>query len=562
MAHDPDRHFSLAVIADAHFHDIEGDYAVPGIAVGERRLTLQTWARSRESTRVFNESAGAFDRALETIATRGIRNVVLLGDYTDDGQRRTTASLERRLADHEARFGTRFYALPGNHDMFGPWGRHQSRYLLQEDGLPVLVTSDGRDPQPGTVVTQQMYCDGYPNALLSMARHGYFRRAGDIWWETPFGDDDALEARTYEVVSKDGQNRHRLIDASYLVEPEEGLWLLMIDANVFEPNNGTFKTGSKGAFIDSTGAGWNAMLRLKPFIFEWMRDVSARARALDKVLLTFSHYPAINPLGGDGADFEQKLFPDGMLAQRAPRDAVAAALIAAGIPLHFSGHWHINGVSRFENAAGQLTNISVPSLVAFPPAFDVVAVQGDMAEVETVDLSSLAVDREIMDLYRRESRQAALPEDAALRDDTYGAFLKGHTQALVIHRFFPREWPPEVVCVIADMTAMDLLCDPMTCPRAGAFPSVDFAISADELNGIDVSGLVADWYLLRQGGSLALSILGEGRVALLQGISGLYLESVADEENRSVAHYLATFFRSLRMYLDRADSPPVLRLRT
>ena len=29
-----------------------------------------------------------------------------------------------------------------------------------------------------------------------------------------------------------------LVDASYLVEPEAGLWLLMIDANVFEPRDG------------------------------------------------------------------------------------------------------------------------------------------------------------------------------------------------------------------------------------------------------------------------------------------------------------------------------------
>ncbi|MCM2475449.1 metallophosphoesterase [Rhizobium sp. CG5] len=555
MAHDPDRRFSLAVIADAHFHDIEGDYAVPSIAVGERRLTLQTWAHSRESTRVFNESAGAFDRALETIAARGIRHVVLLGDYTDDGQRRTTASLERRLADHEAQFGTRFYALPGNHDMFGPWGRHQSRYFLQEDGVPVLVTSDGRDPKPGSIVTPHMYCEGYPAALLSMARHGYFRRPVDWWWETPFGHDDALEARRYEVVSQDGQNRHLLVDASYLVEPEEGLWLLMIDANVFEPNNGTFKTGSKGAFIDSTGAGWNAMLRLKPFIFDWIRDVSARATALGKVLLTYSHYPAISPFGDGGDGFERDLFPGGVAAQRIPQDAVAEALITAGISLHFSGHWHVRGVSRRKNANGELTNISVPSLVAFPPAFDVVSVCHDDIAVETVDISSMALDQAIVALYRRECEQAGLSEDAALSAATYGEFLSRHTKALVLHRYFPREWPAQVVAAIISMTVADLLRDPVTRPRDGADFYETVAMSEDELKAIDVIGLVTDWYLIRQGGSIAMSYLGNRRIAVLRGISLLYCEKIDDEDNRAVARYLATFFRSLIFYLDRAAGP-------
>lgn len=552
MADDRDRRFSLAVIADAHFHDIEGDYAVPGLAAGGRRLALQTWAHSRESTRVYNESAAAFDSALKTIATRGIRHVVLLGDYTDDGQRRTTASLERRLSDHEAQFGTRFYALPGNHDMFGPWGRHQSRYFLQQDGSAVLVTSDGRHPEPGSVVTPQMYCEGYPAGLLPMARCGYFKRAEDLWWETPFGRDDALEARTYEVVSADMQNRHRLVDASYLVEPEEGLWLLMIDANVFEPNNGRFKTGSKGAFIDSTGAGWNAMLRLKPFVFDWMRDVSARARTLGKVLLTFSHYPAISPFEEVGSAYEQVLFPNSLIANRIPQDAVAEALVEAGISCHFSGHWHVKAISRHTHAGRELTNISVPSLVAFPPALDVVSIQGGDVAIGSVDLSSMPLNPEIMAFYRLESEHAGLSEDAALSADTYGEFLSRHTQALVIHRYFPREWPADVVAVIISMTVRDLLRNSVTRPRGGAGLCEAVGLSEAELNEVDVIGLVSDWYLIRQGGSIALSYLGERRIAILRGISRLYFEEVEDEDKRIIARYLATFFRSLTFYLSRA----------
>ena len=49
----------------------------------------------------------------------------------------------------------------------------------------------------------------------------------------------------------------RMIDASYLVEPVDGLWLLSIDANVFEPRDGDLDPAAEASYIDSTDAGWN-----------------------------------------------------------------------------------------------------------------------------------------------------------------------------------------------------------------------------------------------------------------------------------------------------------------
>lgn len=552
MTDDVKKRFSLAVIADAHVHDIKGDYAVSPIPSGARRLSLQTWDFSRHSTRVFNESAAAFDRALETIAADGIRHVVLLGDYTDDGQRETTANLARHLADQEAQFGMRFYALPGNHDMFGPWGRHVSRHFLQADGTSVLVTSDHRDPPADGIVTSQMFCEGTPAALMPMARYGYFRRPEDLWWETPFGEDDTLEARTYEVQSPDGQNRHRLVDASYLIEPEEGLWLLMIDANVFEPRNGPFKPGSKRAFIDSSGAGWNAMLRLKPFIFDWIRDVSARARAQGKTLVTFSHYPAISPLGAEGSNFERAHFPQGNIAKRTPEDTVAEALIGAGINVHFSGHWHVNGTGRYIHADGTLANIAVPSLVAFPPAFDILSVCGEGIAVKSVDLFSMPLDADMMALYRLECETAGLTKDQALSAETYGPFLYHHMRALVVHRYFPREWPEDIVAVIATMTIPELLQDARTSPPDAKAGFSRLEMLDDHLQAMSVIDLVTDWYCLRQGGALAAAYFGAQKVERLKALAKLYCENPEAEDGRAVARYLLSFFQSLDHYLDRA----------
>jgi 3',5'-cyclic AMP phosphodiesterase CpdA len=541
--------FSLAVISDAHFHDIEGDYGISGVQAGARRLSLQTWAHSRESTRVYNESAAAFEAALHEVVARNIRHVVLLGDYTDDGQRETTQRLAERLSKHEARYGTRFYALPGNHDIFGPSGRHQSRFFLRPDGSSVRVTSDDRDPPPGSIVSPAMYCEGYPTGLAPMALHGYFRRPEDLLWETPFGQDDRPDARTYEVASEDGQNHYRLMDASYLVEPEPGLWLLMLDANVFEPRNGVFRRGSKRAFIDSTAAGWNAVLRLKPFLLDWIRGVSARAEADGKTLLAFSHYPAIDPFD-DREGFEQALFPASPLNARKPQNDVAEALVSAGISLHFSGHLHVDGISQRRQPKHVLTNIAVPSLVAYPPVFKHVTTGPDGLAVKSIDLCRMQLDPDIIALYRREAEREGLSPDtalAALAASDYGSFLHAHTHALVTHRYLPREWPETVVEVISSMSVADLCSDPRTAPQIGQ------AAIPDAWQDISVSDIVTDWYCLRQAGTMGKSLLGPQTLELMRTIAARFVEPAEDGGKGAVAGYLETFFRSMLFFVERAE---------
>lgn len=545
--------FSVAVIADAHFHDIDGDYGFPAVEIGKRRLSLYSWARTRESTRVFNESAGALSVAIAQILERGVRHVVLLGDYTDDGQRATTESLAGRLADLEARHGLCFYALPGNHDGFGPFGRHRSGDFLLDDGRSVFVTSDDREPPQGAVVTAGFRCEGYPAAQQAMARFGYFRRPEFLHWESPFGTDDAADTRTYEAVSADGRNRYRLMDASYLVEPEDGLWLLMIDANVFEPKNGAFSPHSKQAFKDSTSAGWNAMLRAKPFILGWMADVAARAKAQGKTLLTFSHYPVIDPLD-DVDGYEARLFPKSPIMRRLPRPEVAAAVAGAGIRHHFSGHWHVAGVSAREIGSARIENFAVPSLCGFPPGFAFVAAQGAEIAVDLADLSALPVDPDIMMLYAREATQTGDPDAAVLASQTYGVYLRHHAKALVQHRYFPREWPAEVIDLIAPMRLAELLTDERTSPAPGAIA----LLQDDEERSLPVLTVIADWYCLRQASTLALEAFGSRRIDLLERIAHAYVDGLAADEETPVLTYLKLFFSAFLSHLARArkTKPP------
>lgn len=556
--------FSLAVIADAHLHDIEGDYGVAGIQTGSRCLSLRTWDDSRLSTRVFNESAQAFAAALEQVAARGIRHVVLLGDYTDDGQRCITAGVAALLATHAARFGTRFYALPGNHDIFGPTGRHQAKHILQADGSSRLVSSDPAEAAPNHVFNPAMYCEGYPAGLKPMAAFGYFRRPDDLHWESPFGPDDSAASRTYSVASPDGQNRYTLMDASYLVEPEPGLWLLMLDANVFEPRNGTFTHGEAHAFVDSTGAGWNALLRLKPFLLSWMADVAQRAKTQGKTLLAFSHYPAIDPFDMPPG-LDEALFPNSTMAKRKPQDAVADALIAAGITVHFSGHLHVEGVTRRQTAKGAVVNVAVPSLVAFPPAFKQVTISGQQVAVQTVNLSDLPMDAQIMALYQQEMTRNGQPPDAALLASTYGNFLRRHTTSLVQHRYFLKEWPQPVAACLATMRVADLCMDARTRPHpdeATALATLCAQTQWDEesLAALPATEIVSDWYCLRQAGALALPALGTQRLALLRGLADVYTQALLPDESDAIRRFLRAFFQAMQHFLNRAEQPADLML--
>lgn len=535
---------SVAVIADAHFHDTAADFGFPGIEIDGESITMRSWSDTRESTRVFNESADALHAALEAVRQRGIRHVVLLGDYTDDGQRATTETLKGILERHRDAHGTAFYALPGNHDIFGPRGRHHTKEFLTENGRCVSVSSDARRAGERVVISDRMYCEGYPVGLGPMSAFGYFRQPDYIHWETPFGLSDLAEDRLYEVRSPDGHNVYQLMDASYLVEPEPGLWLLMIDANIFEPLDGAFEKGEEAAFTDSTSGGWNALLRCKPFIIDWIADVRHRAEALGKTLLGFSHYPALDPFdGASGA--EGALFGETNVVRRTPRKAVEDALRDAGLAIHFSGHLHVEGVTRRGDGENSLTNIAVPSLVAFPPAFKVVHPSRQEITVETVEMDALPINSRICRGYAQETALAGEDEDQAFAAGTYGDFLLGHKRALVRYRYFIKEWPAEVVAAIANKTVQDII---GLIGKKGGSPS-DGLVLASELPMFE---LIADWYCLRQGAGLALPHIQPERLSLYRVLAERFGRE-ADRHDGSVQSFIEIFFGALGLFIERAE---------
>ena len=472
--------FRLAIIADAHFHDPRGDFGGAGVDLDGVRLVLRSWADTATGIRAVNESAAALTAALDRIVTLGIRHVVLAGDYSDDGQAETVRRLAALLHGYQDRHGLRFHAVPGNHDVYAAHGKHVSTRIVTGPGRTALLTSD-RGQAHGGIATPAMRCLGQPAGLAPMAAFGLFRQAEHLHWESPFGPDDAPDARIYDATAADGSVTHRLMDASYLVEPEPGLWLLMLDANVFEPRPGRSDPTRKKAFLDPSEAGWNALLRVKPHLLRWIAEVTSRAAAQRKALVTVSHYPVLDPFLADGGA-EAALTPASSLARRTPGPAVAQALSAAGLRWHAGGHLHVHRA----NTRDGLTDVALPSLVTFPPAFTVVTAGAEGIATEAVSLDDLPPDPMLTALYRAEGRAGPpLP---------YGAFLAAQFRARVRAVRLPRDWPPQVLDWMQGRHAGDL---------ADLLALGDAALPRDALSDYPLTDLAADIYLLRDGGTLA-----------------------------------------------------------
>lgn len=534
----------VALVADPHFHDPEGDFGGVGVMLEGRQLALRSWKDTELGARAVNETAAALCGALDRIAAAGIRHVILAGDYTDDGQAENTRRLGSVLHSYEAEHGLRFYAIPGNHDVYGPQGKHVSTRFMTGPGASVLVTSDpeaGSEEAGRAIVTEAMRCAGQPEALLPMARFGLFRRSEDVHWESPFGLSDAPDARLYLAMAADGSVAHPLMDASYLVEPEPGLWILMIDANVFEPRPGRAETSRKRAFLDPSDAGWTAVLRVKPFLLPWIRSVVARAKALGKTLVTASHYPTLDALR-DVAGSEVALFGKTTIVRRTPAPEVAEAMLDTGLRWHAGGHMHVNALTHVQAGTQCFTDIALPSLAAFPPAYKIIRAKGECAEVETVLLEGLQPDPALHRFYAAQGRKTPpLP---------YDAFLAMQYRRRIADRRLGFDWPGSLVTIVKTTDCAELV------TWFGSVTASEFCLRHDlspaALRDRGAVQLITDAYVIRTAGPLATRFLEPGSLRICRAFAEEFGDATTDPKKSDRA-FLARFLSVLQVSLARMD---------
>jgi len=507
----------IAVIADPHVHDCRWRPEGSGLPAA-----IRSYGDTADSTRVFNESLPAFRAALDRVVEEGAGIVLLVGDLTDDGQVPNIAAAMALIGDYRARHGLRVLATPGNHDLFALAGRPQVKTFLRGDGTPLAVAS-ADSPDAATLGTAE---------ALRRMQVLFQPQEGDLHWESPFGTDPAWSARSYEVSSPDGRTACRMIDASYLVEPVEGLWVLSLDSNVCVPRDGAQDLSHPASFHDPTNGGWPAVLRHRAHLLPWMRDVAARARAGGKHLVAFSHYPALDVLAGTGTD-EMRIFGASGLARRTPPPEVAAAFLETGVPLHFSGHLHVNDTALHVQGGRGFFNIAVPSPVGFCPAMKMVDLHPGRAEIRSPALADVPGHDAAFAAYAREAAATGQQAPLAARAPDHGAFLDRHLVELVHRRYIPREWPDDMAGFLRQGRVADLLrLLELDLPEAP-----DFRLTL----------LAEDWYRLRKGGTPGRRYVAPERLAFYARL----LPRLPELEGVGLAARFVVFLRILAGYLDR-----------
>lgn len=533
----------IAFIADAHLHDIFGKFqdnnyqGVKNPVTGEY-ANIRTMSSQLHSTRIFNENYFAFLTALDDISKRGIKQVVLPGDFSDDGQPIHVRGLRRILNEYTIKYGMSFFVTTGNHDVVKPFAQEAAKTdFLGQDGKEQIISSSKtnlpvQENQLAPIITSDIKNWGYKETLNEMADFGFFPQKNYLYWETPFsnysGEDytfdkalkeSKLEKRTYAIKN----TNLALPDASYLVEPVKGVWLLAIDANVYVPKEKLSGLLDNPEDFSGASIGYNNVLLYKNHLVDWVKKVSAEAKQKGKILIAFSHYPLVD--FNDDASPELKLLlgADKMQLQRVPKEEVAQTFADAGIQIHFGGHMHINDTGVRTTAEGNtLFNIQTPSLAAYMPAYKILTIySASEVEVETVVVDSVQKWNSLFPFYDQELvylqtiKSPKIWDKDILKARTYKDFTQGHLKELVRLRFLPEDFPVAFLDALVKRSGKELL----QINNDKSFIDKELGVSCLTMEAFEFwtgFDMVFDFFRLRNADELAIPDIGLNRLKQYQ----------------------------------------------
>lgn len=510
----------IAFISDAHIQDLLTN---PDL--------IRTMDSEVHSTRLFNENIFAFKAALNDVAKRNIKLVVLPGDLTDNGQRINIKAVQTILNDYSGRYGMSFFVTTGNHDPLRPYGsEYVSGDFLDKDGSsyfrasePTLLPADAKG-----VVDSSLYCCGYKEIMQAYRMFGMSPRKDYLYWATPFSKYDyagysynkAVEASdlNQRLYSLDGCSQ-KAIDASYVVEPVKGLWLLAIDGSVYFP----LKVVNGEQIYQGSQLGYNNLDKGKPFLLKWIKQVTDEARRLGKTVITFCHYPAIDFNQGATPLIAEWLGKNKFDILRAPSADFSKSLEKAGVRLHFAGHMHVNQTAAITGDDGhKMYNVQVPSTAMCVPAYKILTVEGNnLFRVQTVVLDSVPGFDSLRPRYYAEYRynknkgiEKWNPDIQYATD--YVTFCDMHFVNLLKARVIPSDMPPIVKDSLMKMSGDELM----------ALASGKTLSSKPEIEAYWTGeDLVTDLYRLRYSGKLAYLHIPQWRLKGYQQLFDLLKEN-------------------------------------
>jgi 3',5'-cyclic AMP phosphodiesterase CpdA len=589
----------IAFLPDVHFHDIYANFSdttfpAPLNSQG-KQVTIRTMAAQLNSTRLFNENYFALLAALDDLAARQVKLIVLPGDFSDDGQPAHVKGLSKILTQYQQQYGMQFFLTNGNHDPVKPFSRPAGKSdYLGVDGSTQAVYSPGSPacplqaaPQHGISCTEQVKELGYQELVTLLADFGFYPKPDYLYWETPYSQynpssyqfNEALNQadlahRQYEICLQGTggaakqphySHCHKIPDSSYLVEPVPGLWLLAVDANVYlpDPKQNEDVQGHQ-AFTGSGNAGYNAMLSHKSHVIAWMQQVAERAQATGKNLITFSHYPMTDFYHCQVEAIAELFGPTSMQLSRSPTQTTTETLAKTGITIHIGGHMHLNNTGTiYLNNARYLINIQAPSIAAYVPAYKLLTLHQGQIEAETIVLNDVPRFNELFRYYRQEQQylasipthQASLWDPDILLSHNYREFANGHLKELTRQRFLPTDWPATIRQLLLHADGLDLLTlsqlkaevplqaleDFETLRTSEAWDQAELialkllseaGLTTSDLTSWQGMDLALDFYRLRNAGQLALTDISTKRLSQYLWLSGqLQLTEESNADN-------------------------------
>lgn len=459
----------IAFLSDVHLQDIYGEFSdndYKGILNPETgKYTLARTMQSQlQSTRIFNENYFAFLAALDDIAKRGVKIAVFPGDFSDDGQAVNIRGLKRILDHYSSKHNIQFILTTGNHDpvrpfrmpagkadFLGPNG--QSQAIFSHEGMYSSVTNNALP----TIITKDIAKLGYKEILLELGDFGFFPKATDLYWESPFSSY-SYENYSFKDAEKQSVLKNRyyksdeaspeIPDVSYLVEPIKNIWFLAIDANVYIPKDEANEAPQEGNSYNGASIGYNNLLTHKSHLSKWIKSVTERAEQQGKTLVVFSHYPTLDFYDGAVPEIAALFGAKKMQLHRVPNKNVSNMLIEAGVKVHFGGHMHMNDTGVRHLDSGSLVNVQIPSLAAYVPGYKLLTLrEADVFEIETVIIDTVPGFKSLFPLYLAEHaylekmKSISTWDKQILKAETYKAFTTWHLNELVRLRFLKEDWP-------------------------------------------------------------------------------------------------------------------------
>jgi predicted MPP superfamily phosphohydrolase len=557
----------IAFLSDVHFQDIYGTFSDSnhkGVINPKngKYATIRTMGSQLRSTRLFNENYFAFIEALNDIVKRGVKYVVLPGDFSDDGQALNVNGIKKVLDKYSNKHGIRFITTTGNHDPCRPFNMDAGkRDFLGSGGKqqPIMSKTGIYKPnlkyEHSVVVSKDIQHLGYQGIINILKTQGFYPQKSDIYWETPFSDyttnnysytkalkASAFKNRRYKIPP---YNNH-LPDVSYLVEPEEGLWFLAIDANTYKPSNKAETDSLNPQNYSSASTGYNNMLTHKKHLIKWVKKVMSQARILGKTVVAFSHYPMVEFNDDASASIQELMGAGKMQTHRIPRNKVAQLFADAGVKVHFAGHMHINDTGIHKTNDNSLINIQVPSLASYIPAYKLLTLKSqEKWEIETIILDTVRNFDELFSLYEQEYEflktinAEKLWNKKILRSKNYKEFTTFHLKELVRLRLLKNDWPQNLRNFLLPKTGKDLL------NWANPIPKIDSKISLSRLEKWKGSDLIFDIYRLRNADKLAIKDIGQERINEYIYVLNTILQNPKDETIYKSLKKLATIFNKI-----------------